>query len=429
MSGEGKDHTHTIRIRTKLYRIGAASFLSILIGCFFFAWFFRQNQITFLAISVVFAICGAACFIRGISSVTEPFASMEQILKRLSEGDFSKPTEKEMLEREEEFGSLAGLAEGARQNVSALIDGVLQGTKDVSRTLNGAQLHTSGLKDAIADASLTAKGMDASVRKMAEASEEMNRLSKAVQTTVQAVASQVQNGSRLVQEVYTRAIETKEETSVRRDMVILHQSEMRGSLMRALDDIRIVEKIADLAESILEITEKTNLLSLNASIEAARAGEAGRGFAIVADEIRKLAEQAGKHAETIQFLTGEAHSAADHLKGDCEQMLDFMDSKVVAGFDFFDGIADAGIGDAEEMGGVAEGFGRTAGELASLSVQLLKTADGMGTSAEEGEQGAQDIVGKTEEMAGRTGCMTDFFREADQAVHKMEEEAGKFFPS
>ncbi|WP_285861645.1 methyl-accepting chemotaxis protein [Brevibacillus sp. MER 51] len=84
-----------------------------------------------------------------------------------------------------------------------------------------------------------------------------------------------------------------------------------------------MEKINLLAEAILTISEQTNLLALNAAIEAARAGDSGRGFSVVADEIRRLATQSSEVVIDIQRIiqvTGESVGASDELDGEkCAQ--------------------------------------------------------------------------------------------------------------
>ena len=85
----------------------------------------------------------------------------------------------------------------------------------------------------------------------------------------------------------------------------------------------------------MDITEQTNLLSLNASIEAARAGEAGKGFAVVADEIRNLAEQSKNTVENIQRITEEVTSAVGELSGDAQRLLDVVSVNVTENFKNF----------------------------------------------------------------------------------------------
>lgn len=100
-------------------------------------------------------------------------------------------------------------------------------------------------------------------------------------------------------------------------------------LKKSLEKVTGVENISALSKSILDISEQTNILSLNASIEAARAGEQGKGFVVVANEVKNLAEQFAAAVNTIQSTVNEALGAVKELSLASSELLEVVEKDIL----------------------------------------------------------------------------------------------------
>lgn len=328
--------------------------------------------------------------------------------------------------RQDELGDLTKSINSMISSMGGLIEQTSGIVNNVRENILISSDNLSELSGKIVEVSATTQEMSGVAEETAASTEEMNASSAEIESSVRSIAEKAQNGSVVVAEISKRAQDLKENAIASKNAAHGIRNDVDSEMRKALAQSKAVDNISVLTQTILQIADKTNLLSLNASIEAARAGEAGKGFAVVADEIRKLAEHSKNTVTKIHDVTMEVITSVENLASCSEKTLDFIDTKVINDYETMVGIGEQYYSDAASIQDLVTDFSATSEELLTSIQNMVKAINEVAISNSEEVQGIQNISQKALDVMERASKVSELMKETRQSSESLAESVSRF---
>ncbi|KIL17612.1 hypothetical protein C2W59_02814 [Bacillus pumilus] len=350
-------------------------------------------DLTMIILAVAIAIGGIAIYFI-IKSIRKPLIALSESAEKISQGDLTQHievrTHDEIGKLAQSFNEMSAKLKQVIQAVQNSIENVAASSEELTASAGQTAQATEHITSSIEQFSNSNEHQNDMIEKSSVQLNEMDRsLSHMVDTTSHMMESSIdssktaQAGGELVQKTAGQ-MQTIEQAVKEAELVI------QGLEQKSKD-------ITNILGVINGIADQTNLLALNAAIEAARAGEAGRGFSVVAEEVRKLAEQSGSSSKEIESLTNEiveeiekSQNMFKQVAGEVQSGLNITDETKIS----FEKITDK----TSEMTERMKQMNGTAKELSHGSNDISHAVNQIKELSRESSAGFQDIAASAEEQ-------------------------------
>lgn len=290
----------------------------------------------------------------------------------------------------DEIGKISNALNKAAENTGKLISTIISSSVDISSSSEEISSTIEGISMKINNINEATKEISAGTEELRETSEEVNASIEEITSNSTELSSKAKDGDKASNEIQSRAAEIKDKGLKAIEISKKLYKEKQINILKAIEDGKVVEEIRVMADSIASIAAQTNLLALNAAIESARAGEMGKGFAVVSDEIRKLAEQSSMNVSNIQDVINEVNNAFKNLSNNTVDILKFIDNNVNPDYELFLETALKYEKDAAFVKSMSEEIASgtnqilSAIEQTSLAIETVSTTAGQSATSSEG---------------------------------------------
>jgi len=416
------------------------------------------NRNESLIYGVIFLLVGVLFGIWVMTRITRSISTMNTVMKDIAEGEGDLTTRINNTSNDE-LGELAGwfntfleklqntvrdIIENARilgvssKELTSVSKIMADSSEAMSSKTNEVAASTGEMSSNIAEVATSAEDATTNVSSVSAAVEQMSATLGQVSETASTVSENTNTIAVALEEMSATINEVTKNTEHAANVSksAADKASVTQELMIKLGES--AESVGKVVQVIDEIAEKTNLLALNASIEAARAGDAGKGFNVVANEVKDLSKQT---AEATQNIVEQIAEMQQNTKKSIEAITEItevinelnsvnltiagaVEEQSVTTNEVSQTTADA-AGSLEEVSRNVREVSRAANEIAGNASSMASLIQGISATVTSTAQGANQVSGGTRELAESVGEVSDGSQKVAQKADELTELSGK----
>jgi methyl-accepting chemotaxis protein len=353
-------------------------------------------------IAVVTAGCGMIVMVS--RRILKPIAALTGRMSRLAAGEVAE--EIPGAARADEIGAMAAAVQVFKDN-KIRADG-LAAEKEVENEARMRRAHAlddltrafeTKVGELVGGLSSASSLMEKTAQSMAETAGTTNRQAAVVATASEQTSGNVQTVASATEELTSSISEISRQVAQSTEIAsrAVDNARRTGDTARSLAEG--AQKIGDVVTLIQSIAEQTNLLALNATIEAARAGEAGRGFAVVASEVKSLAGQTAKATTEISEQIAAIQATSDETVAAIRNVVDVITE--------IDQIGTAIAAAIEEQGSATKEISRSIQEAARGTQEVNSNISGVQRAADDTGAASSRVLGAAEQLSSQSRDLAD----------------------
>ncbi|MGI9890087.1 methyl-accepting chemotaxis protein [Vibrio chagasii] len=355
------------------------------------------DAIQFIALtSLVLYIVISIASTMVINRLLYPLQTLSEALTQLAQGR-GDLTQRIDITRMDEIGKLAELVNQFLSQMQSMLKGVVEHSHDLNN-------HAEKANQLATQSSIRVENQQNDINQIATAIHEMSATAAEVASHAELTASASQASA-------TACNDGQEVIQQNRDAItrLATQVEDAANVIRELENN--AQSINQILSTIQGIAEQTNLLALNAAIEAARAGEQGRGFAVVADEVRVLSQRTHGSTEEIRVMI-------DTLQKNTEHAVESMTTSTQ--------LAENSVGFAEQAHGSLTKITQAITEINDMALQIASAAEEQRAVSEDISRNTQGIKDASDDLAQQAESSRNSSNEMSSAAESMRRDVERF---